>query len=110
MSCPAIPPLKIMEGAIMRIQATSTLLMETDRVMVWRYDFEPGAETGWHVHGHEYVITTLTDCPLRLELPGGEVRESFIPAGSAYSRPKGTEHNVINAGDGPMSFVEVELK
>lgn len=94
----------------MRIQATSTVLMENDRVKVWRFDFPPGAETGWHVHGHEYVITTLTDCALRLELPGGEVRDSFVPAGSAYSRPKGTEHNVINAGDLPMSFVEVELK
>jgi quercetin dioxygenase-like cupin family protein len=94
----------------MRIQATSTVLMENDRVKVWRFDFPPGAETGWHVHGHEYVITTLTDCALRLELPGGEVRDSFVPAGSAYSRPKGTEHNVINAGDVPMSFVEVELK
>lgn len=94
----------------MRLQATATLLMETDRVKVWRYDFAPGAETGWHVHGHDYVITTLTDCPLRLELPGGEVRDSFIPAGSAYSRPNGTEHNVINAGDAAMSFVEVELK
>ncbi|SEM86120.1 Cupin domain-containing protein [Gemmobacter aquatilis] len=94
----------------MSIQATGTVLMENDRVKVWRYDFEPGAETGWHVHGHEYVITTLTDCALRLELPDGETREAFIPAGSAYSRPKGTEHNVINAGAAPMSFVEVELK
>lgn len=94
----------------MRLQATATMLMETDRVTVWRYDFPAGGETGWHVHGHDYVITTLTDCTLRLELPGGEVRDSFIPAGSAYSRPKGTEHNVINFGDAPMSFVEVELK
>ncbi|WP_151719199.1 cupin domain-containing protein [Gemmobacter serpentinus] len=94
----------------MRLQAMATLLMETERVKVWRYDFEPGAETGWHVHGHDYVITTLTDCPLRLELSDGETRESFIPAGSAYSRPQGTAHNVINAGDAAMSFVEVELK
>jgi len=99
-----------MTDSEIRLQATGTLLMETDRVMVWRYDFAPGAETGWHIHGHDYVITTLTDCALRLELPGGEVRESFIPAGSAYSRPLGTEHNVINASDQPMSFIEVELK
>lgn len=99
-----------MSDSEMRLQATATILMETDRVKVWRYDFPVGAETGWHVHGHDYVITTLTDCVLRLELPGGEVRESFVPAGSAYSRPKGTEHNVINGGDAAMSFVEVELK
>ena len=83
---------------------------EDARVRVTRYDFDPGGQTGWHVHEMEYVIVTLTDCPLRLELPGGETRESLIPAGSSYSRPKGTEHNVINAGDTPMAFVEVELK
>lgn len=83
---------------------------EDARVRVTRYDFDPGGQTGWHVHEMEYVIVTLTDCPLRLELPGGETRDSLIPAGSSYSRPKGTEHNVINAGDTPMAFVEVELK
>lgn len=93
-----------------RAQAVATLLMEDARVKVWRYDFAPGAETGWHVHGHEYVVTTLTDCNFLLELPDGTASESHVPAGSAYSRPKGTEHNVINAGDTAMSFVEVELK
>lgn len=90
--------------------AVGTLLMENDRVRVTRFDFAPGAETGWHVHPLEYVITTLTACHLRLELPGGEVRDSVVPAGSAYARPQFTEHNVINAGDAPMSFIEVELK
>ena len=99
-----------MTSAAIRLQATGTLLMENDRAIVWRYDFDPGAETGWHVHGHEYIITTLTDCSFRLELADGEAREAFVPAGSAYSRPKGTEHNVINASDQPMSFIEVELK
>ncbi len=84
--------------------------MENERVKVWRYDFPPGAETGWHVHGHDYVITTLTDCHLKLELPGGEETKSLIPAGSAYTRPEGTEHNVINDSDTRMSFIEVELK
>ena len=90
--------------------AVGTLLMENDRVRVTRFDFAPEAETGWHVHPLEYVITTLTECHLRLELPGGEVRDSVVPAGSAYTRPQFTEHNVINAGDAPMSFIEVELK
>ncbi|MFC2968749.1 cupin domain-containing protein [Acidimangrovimonas pyrenivorans] len=94
----------------MRPQAVATLLHEDERVRVTRFDFAPGAETGWHVHGMEYVITTVTDCSLLLELPGGETARSDIPAGSAYSRPMGTEHNVINGGDAPMTFVEVELK
>ena len=91
-------------------EATASVLMEDDRVRVTRYDFAPGDETGWHTHAMEYVIVTLTDCHLRLDLPGGEMKDSTIPAGAAYSRPKGTEHNVINGGSTPMSFVEVELK
>lgn len=89
---------------------TATALYEDERVRVARFDFAPGGQTGWHVHEMEYVIVTLTDCPLRLELPGGDTRETLIEAGRSYSRPKGTEHNVINAGTAPMSFVEVELK
>jgi mannose-6-phosphate isomerase-like protein (cupin superfamily) len=33
-----------------------------------------------------------------------------VTAGSAYRRDAGVEHNVINAGPVPMSFVEIELK
>lgn len=90
--------------------AVGTPLMENDRVRVTRFDFQPGDETGWHVHPYEYVITTLTECHLRLELPGGEVRDTVVPPGQAYSRPEGTEHNVINGGSSAMSFIEVELK
>ena len=88
----------------------SSVLMDDDRGRVTRYDFAPGDETGWHVHDMEYVIVTLTDCRLRLDLPGGQTTDSTIPAGSAYSRPRGTEHNVANGGAAPMSFIEVELK
>lgn len=89
---------------------TATQLIDDDRTRVTRFDFAPGDETGWHQHGMDYVITALTDCHMRLELPGGEVSAVTVPAGTAYRRDKGVEHNVINAGDAPMSFIEVELK
>lgn len=94
----------------MRQQATATQMIDDARVRVTRFDFAPGAETGWHRHAMDYVITALTDCQMRLELPDGTVNEATIPAGTAYRREEGVEHNVINAGDTPMSFVEVELK
>ena len=37
-------------------------------------------------------------------------REVLVPAGTAYRRSEGVEHNVINNSNEPMSFVEVELK
>ncbi|MEQ9693739.1 cupin domain-containing protein [Shimia sp. SDUM112013] len=88
----------------------ATQLLEDDRVRVTRFDFQPGEDTGWHVHPFDYVITTVTECHLRIELPDGTVSDTLVPAGTAYQRVKGTEHNVINAGTAPMAFVEVELK
>jgi hypothetical protein len=34
----------------------------------------------------------------------------MLSAGLAYQRVAGTEHNVVNAGPAPLSFVETELK
>ena len=93
-----------------RPQATATLMVDDARVRVTRFDFAPGAETGWHTHGLDYVITPVTDCAMLLEEPGGGERRVDIPAGQSYRREAGVEHNVVNAGDTPMSFVEVELK
>lgn len=88
----------------------TNILVDDDRVRVTRFDFDAGAETGWHRHGHDYVIITLTECRMRLQEPGGGVREVVIEAGTAYRRAEGVEHNVINAGPAAMAFVEVELK
>ena len=93
-----------------RPQAMSEVLIDDERVRVTRWDFEPGAETGWHRHGMDYVITTVTACEFLLEEPGGGERRVDMAAGVAYRRSEGVEHNVVNAGAEPMSFVELELK
>jgi len=93
-----------------RLSAIATVLVDDDKVCVTRFDFEPGAETGWHIHGHDYVVTPITHCDFLLEEPGGETRKVSMAPGEAYRRAVGVEHNVINGGDKPMSFVEVELK
>jgi quercetin dioxygenase-like cupin family protein len=94
----------------MRSPCTATQLVDDDRVRVTRFDFAPGAETGWHRHSMDYVITAVTDCHMLLEDPDGGTRQVLVPAGTAYCRAEGVEHNVINDGDQVMSFVEVELK
>ena len=92
-----------------RPQAKSTRLIDDERVRVTRWDFEPGAETGWHRHDLDYVVVPVTDCAFLLEEPAGE-RRVDVAAGATYRRDEGVEHNVVNGGGGPMSFVEVELK
>lgn len=93
-----------------RPQAEPTRLIEDNSVRVTRFDFAPGAETGWHKHEMDYVITAITDCLMLLEEPGGAAREVTVHAGEAYKREAGVEHNVVNRGNAVMRFVEVELK
>jgi beta-alanine degradation protein BauB len=94
----------------MRQTCSATQLVDDTRVRVTRFDFAPGAETGWHRHGFDYVITAITDCPMLIELPDGEERRVLVAAGTAYRRDEGVEHNVVNDSALPMSFVEIELK
>jgi beta-alanine degradation protein BauB len=89
--------------------AISTILADDERTRVTRWDFEPGAETGHHSHGLAYVVVPVTDMNVRIEDSTG-VNDRFVAAGAAYSRPSGIEHNVINAGNVPMSFIEIEMK
>ncbi len=93
-----------------RPACAATTLVDDARTRVTRFDFAPGAETGWHRHGHDYVIVAVTDCEMLIEEPGGGGRRVMVPAGQAYARAEGVEHNVVNGGAGPMRFVEVELK
>ena len=90
---------------IAREVAEPTVLIDDARVKVTRWDFAPGAETGWHRHGMDYVITTITPCSMLLEEPGGGTRSVELEAGVSYRRDEGVEHNVINGGPGPMGFV-----
>ena len=95
---------------MMRPPCTATQLIDDARVRVTRFDLSPGAETGWHRHGFDYVITAVTDCHMLLEEPGGTNRTVLVAAGSAYRRDEGVEHNVVNDGPAMMTFIEVELK
>lgn len=90
------------------LKATSLLQVRNDRVIVTEWRFAPGAETGAHVHAHDYVVVPLTSGTLRLDEPTG-VREVRLEAGASYARLAGVAHNVINANPYEFRFVEVEL-
>jgi beta-alanine degradation protein BauB len=90
------------------LKATSHVQVQNDRVVVTEWRFAPGAETGHHVHGHDYVVVPLTTGILRLEEPTG-TRDAKMEAGASYAREKGVTHNVINANDYEFRFVEIEL-
>lgn len=93
-----------------RAPAVATLQLDDAHLRVTRWDFDPGAETGWHRHGMAYVVVPVNDGTLLLELPGGQTMTAELKAGVSYARAAGVEHNVVNAGKTPLAFVEVELK
>ena len=45
--------------------------IDNARVIVTEYRFAPGANTGWHRHGHDYVVVPLMDGKVRLETKTG---------------------------------------
>jgi quercetin dioxygenase-like cupin family protein len=92
-----------------RTRAESTVQIDNERVIVTEWRFSPGAETGWHRHGYDYIVIPETNGKLLLESDDGESL-SELEAGKSYFRPIGVEHNVINASDHDFAFVEVELK
>lgn len=91
------------------VQAVPTVQIDNERVRVTLWTFAPGAETGQHVHGFDYVVVPLTTGILRLIESAG-TREAQLAAGVAYNRPAGVNHNVINANAFEFRFLEVELK
>jgi len=40
----------------------------------------------------------------------GQVSEVRWKPGDSYQRPAGIEHDVLNASDRPLAFVEIEIK
>lgn len=89
--------------------ATSISHVENFRVIVTEWHLLPGAETGHHVHSHDYVVVPLTDGALRMQDEQG-FRDVQLCAGAAYARPAGIAHNVMNPTGSEFRFVEIELK
>jgi quercetin dioxygenase-like cupin family protein len=91
------------ERAVPRVQ------IDNQRVRVTEWRFAPGAETGWHRHAHDYVVTPMTTGRLLLVDAVGQ-QHAQLTAGQSYTRNAGVEHNVINDNPFEFVFVEIEIK
>jgi len=89
------------------MRATAHIQIENEWVKVTEWRFAPGAETGHHVHAHDYVVVPLTSGVLRLEERDGQ-RDAELTRGLAYAREKGVAHNVTNVNDFEFRFLEIE--
>ncbi|MDE0524414.1 MAG: cupin domain-containing protein [Boseongicola sp.] len=90
--------------------ASGTVLVENERTRVteWRFPVK-GDNTGWHVHEHDYLVVPLTDGQLLLQEPDGSTRVVDLHCGAPYFRTKGVHHDVVNASDFEIAFIEVEF-
>jgi beta-alanine degradation protein BauB len=91
------------------VPAVPTVQQDDATVKITRWDFEPGAATGWHTHGWPYFVVLLTDAVLKVH-DGKGVAEVPLKAGQSYTRPAGVTHDVMNGSDHPIAFVEIEVK
>ena len=92
------------------LKAVPTVQIDNDRVRVTEWRFAPGAETGFHVHGMDYVVVPSADGRLKLVSPQGEESHAELKRGVSYFRKAGVHHNVVNANEGEFAFVEIEIK
>ena len=90
------------------------MLEETDRQIdnartrVTRHRLAPGAHTGFHRHEYDYVVVPVTGGRMRI-VEGGKELFSDLSSGVAYFRLAGVDHDVFNAIDRDLVFVEIEL-
>jgi beta-alanine degradation protein BauB len=91
------------------IPATPTLQRDDADARITRWDFPPGAVTGFHRHAWPYFVTMLTDGVLRVEIDG-KTTDNPLRQGDSYQRPAGVEHDVMNASPHPIAFIEIEVK
>jgi quercetin dioxygenase-like cupin family protein len=90
--------------------AVPTVQIDNNHLRVTEWRFAPGAATGYHRHGHDYVVVPARDGELKLIGPKGEVSVAQLQLGKSYFRNAGVEHDVINNSADEMVFIEIELK
>jgi mannose-6-phosphate isomerase-like protein (cupin superfamily) len=91
------------------VPAVPTVQQDDETVRITRWDFEPGAATGWHTHGWPYFVVMLTEGILRVH-DGKQENAVALAAGQSYRRPSGVEHDVMNGSRHPIAFIEIEVK
>ena len=92
-----------------RPAAQPTVQIDNDRVKVTEWRLAPGAATGWHRHGYDYVVVPMTTGSLTID-DGQRQTLAELVTGRSYFRTVGVEHDVINANPFEFVFVEVEFK
>lgn len=90
--------------------AKSRILIDNDPCRLTLWSFEPGDETGWHFSEKNYVVMPRKEGNVKLLYTNGTEGIANLSPNAPYFRQAEENHNVENAGDGPLSFFEMEFK
>ncbi|MBI5131727.1 MAG: cupin domain-containing protein [Rhodopseudomonas palustris] len=94
----------------MPLAAQSDVQIDNDEVRVTEWRLAPGAATGPHRHGMDYVIVPVADAEMTIVAPDGTRSTAQLRTGKSYFRKAGVEHDVLNESATEIVFLEVELK
>lgn len=94
----------------MPLAAQSDVQIDNDEVRVTEWRLAPGAATGPHRHGMDYVIVPVADAEMTIVAPDGTRSIAQLKTGKSYFRKAGVEHDVLNQSTAEIVFLEVELK
>jgi quercetin dioxygenase-like cupin family protein len=86
------------------------LLLENDKVRVFRVGIPPGEETWVHRHERDYVFLILARAQILDRREGQEPLIRNLEAGEALFLEGGFTHQVQNLGSEPFRAVIIEVK
>ena len=86
-----------------------TVLIDNARVLVSELRFAPGAATGHHRHGNDYLVVPITGGRLLIRDGRGESHRE-LALGAPYFMEAGVEHDVSNDTNQEVAFIEIALR
>ena len=72
--------------------AKSEIMIDNEKTRVTRWSFEPGEDTGEHIHEYDYVVVPLMDGQLKIINHDGEISISELSEGVSYFRTVSYTH------------------
>ena len=91
-------------------RADFILLFEDQKTKITSWRFDPGAETGWHLHNFDYVTIQKSGGRLKLESEDGEVKFITYQKDKTDSYKAPVKHNATNVSNEEVRVIEIEYK
>lgn len=88
--------------------SNAEIVYENEQFRTTKWTISPGGHIPMHRHDYEYVVVPLSDNVMHVITGDADLIEAVMVPGTAYGRPKGSEHRCENRGETDIVFIEVE--